>query len=154
MSSNYYETSDREYIHVIDLVDPNNKVVEYLEQRANKVNNKLHFISSANTGDCTVIQLSDGKSMLIDSHASFNSTHILEYINSLGITHFDYVVITHYHGDHIGNISNLQNYFDEDTTFYLPQDVNEGVIDGSIVLNQNSVKAVIATKGSMIVQPI
>lgn len=124
-----------------------------LVEKANKINNKLHFISSANTGDCTIIQLSDGKNMLIDSHASSNSIHTLDYINSLGITHFDYVVITHYHSDHVGNIVNLQDYFNENTTFYLPQDVDSSVVSSSIIENQTNVKAVAIAQGSIIIQP-
>lgn len=91
--------------------------------------------------------------MLIDSHASSNSTHTLEYINSLGITLFDYVIITHYHSDHIGNIPNLQNYFNKNTVFYLPQDVNENIVGASVVSNQDSVKSVISSRNCTTVKP-
>lgn len=134
----------------IKLKDRLDQVDSHLDNKANKLNNKLHFISSINTGDCTVIQLSDGKNILIDSHHNSNAFHTLEYINSLDIDHFDYVIITHYHSDHIGNIQNLHNFFDENTIFYLPQDVER---DASIILNQDNVKGIILAQGSKSVQP-
>ncbi len=54
--------------------------------------------------------------------------HYNEYLNlkeslaSRNITHIENLIITHFHGDHVGNFTALVNdgYIDSDTTIYLP----------------------------------
>lgn len=68
-------------------------------------------------GDCTILK-SKNKSMMIDcfSTASSNTyTSIQQALSNLGLSKIDYMLITHYHADHYGNIYNLINggYLDE-----------------------------------------
>ena len=59
-------------------------------------------------GKCVLIQTPDGESMLVD--AGFptaddrDTKRIVAQAEALGIKQFDYVLVTHYDGDHVGNI--------------------------------------------------
>lgn len=64
----------------------------------------VHFVN-VGQGDCIIIQFPDGANMIIDAGSVYNSNTIrdliLEYIDNLGITVFDYLMLTHTDGDHI-----------------------------------------------------
>lgn len=114
--------------------------------------NKFHFISKENTGDCTVIQLSSGQNILVDTGANSDIVKVLDYIRHLNIT-FDYVIITHYHSDHGGAIENLQEFFTKDTIFYLAQKVDTTKVTESIALVEQQVLSVISSLNATIVYP-
>lgn len=75
-------------------------------------------------GDCSIIK-SKNKSLMIDCFSDNDSCYIgiQETLYHLGITKLDYLLITHYHGDHFGNIYRLINdgYLDN-ATVILPRD--------------------------------
>jgi len=75
-------------------------------------------------GDCSILK-SKTKSMMIDcfSAASENTfTSIRAALSNLGIDKLDYLLITHYHADHFGNIFNLiDNGYLEGATVILPR---------------------------------
>lgn len=64
---------------------------------------RIHFLD-VGQGDCTLIELPDGKTMLIDAGDGREGTAktILRYLNALKIDVIDYLVITHPDGDHCG----------------------------------------------------
>lgn len=128
-------------------------VTTQLAETASKLNNKIHFIKSPDTGDGAVIQLSDGKVLLIDSHKVGNANYVKSYIDALNIAHIDYVVISHYHSDHIGGLSAISNLFNQNTIFYLPQDVNSSVVSSDILTNQINTKAIITNANAIMVYP-
>lgn len=68
----------------------------------------VHFIDCGQADSC-VIQFPDGKTMLIDAgHSSSDSyTAVEEYIDGLGISDFDYFIITHADADHIGGVTRV-----------------------------------------------
>lgn len=72
---------------------------------------KVHFIDVLQ-GDSILINLPDGKNMLIDAGPVSTSSKVIEYINSQNITKLDYVIGTHPHSDHIGGFSPIINDFD------------------------------------------
>ena len=92
------------------------------------------FLESWGTGDCTLIKFLDGTVMAIDfGYAEIQHTIHRSWkraVTDMNITHIDYAVISHYHGDHIGllideNTSaedyvDMTDYIDSDTTFFLP----------------------------------
>jgi competence protein ComEC len=58
-------------------------------------------------GDATLIVSPDGKSLLVDVNQS-NAAKIASYIQSvLGTKTVDYILLTHYHADHMGDYVNL-----------------------------------------------
>ncbi len=63
---------------------------------------EMHFLD-VGQGDCTLITC-DGHSMLIDAGKNDQGTEIQSYLESKGITGFDYVIGTHPDSDHIGGL--------------------------------------------------
>ena len=65
----------------------------------------VHFID-VDQGDAILIQVNN-KNLLIDSGPSSAKNKLFNYLKKLKITTFDYVIATHPHEDHIGNMSIL-----------------------------------------------
>lgn len=93
------------------------------------INDEMQIISSyrgKNNGDCSIIR-ENGKNILIDLGTDIHNT--MSYLLANGITKIDYIIISHYHVDHIGGDVNGgsiatfldNNLFDfSDVVFYLP----------------------------------
>ncbi len=62
---------------------------------------EVHFIDVGH-GDAFVVLLEDGTAMMIDTGREEYAEFVVEYLNSLGVSQIDLLLITHYHGDHIG----------------------------------------------------
>lgn len=73
---------------------------------------RIHFID-VGQGDATVIELPDGKIMLIDggSNSDKSVMALLKYLNALKIKTIDYLVLTHADGDHCGGLDEVLEYF-------------------------------------------
>lgn len=69
---------------------------------------KIHFLD-VGQGDCTFIQLPDGKTMLIDGgNGGANATKsMLRYLNAYKIEVIDYLVLSHVDADHCGGLARL-----------------------------------------------
>lgn len=61
--------------------------------------------------DCILIY-ADGEAMLIDAGNNNDGPLVVDYIQSLGISHLDYVIGTHAHEDHIGGLDDVIDAFD------------------------------------------
>ena len=68
----------------------------------------IHCLSVGN-GDCTLIVSPSGKTMMVDAGRTGQEhrIHLCDYLDSLGIHRLDYLVITHYHNDHLGGVDTL-----------------------------------------------
>lgn len=91
-------------------------------------------------GDCIIIELPDGKNMIIDSgEYSAARNAITAYTTENSITKFDYLLLTHQDSDHAGNMSWVIDNYDisyifrpnneaTHTTYdsQLPEDFNYG----------------------------
>ena len=77
------------------------------------------------SGDANLIK-AFGKSILIDTHRASNKTQLEQMLTDNGVTHIDYLIVTHYHDDHMGNVANLvtDGFVDSDTKVYLTADCN------------------------------
>ena len=87
----------------------------------------IHFFSTSATswGDCTYIEFPNGESMLIDCGTKKAASEILADFREKGITHIDYLVISHYHSDHVGGLQEILpviSFGDVYTTGYYPTD--------------------------------
>lgn len=71
---------------------------------------KLHYIKGTSSG--YIVQFPNGKNLIYDTGTLAQWPTIQTTIESLGITKFDYVIISHPHQDHDSNIQNLINNFD------------------------------------------
>ena len=90
--------------------DVNNNTV------SNTDNLKIHYIN-VGQADSELIQIDD-KNILID--AGNNDNMAYDYLKILGITKLDYVIATHPHADHIGNMTTIIKNFQVDN-FYAPK---------------------------------
>jgi len=70
----------------------------------------VHFID-VGQGDSTLI-LSDGSSILIDAGENDQGKTVCDYLDGLGITKIDLLVMTHPHSDHIGGMDTVIKAFE------------------------------------------
>ncbi len=78
---------------------------------AAKTELKVHFVD-VGQGDCTIIELPDGKNMIIDGGERFNdiTKGILDFISATlpdDFTYFDYCILTHPDSDHCGSLDDV-----------------------------------------------
>lgn len=93
------------------------------------INDKVQFIfpkfeENQNSSDSNLILYKD-KVILIDTSSSIYYGTLRNMLNSYSISHIDYLIITHYHGDHTGGIESLisESYVDSETTILMPPEV-------------------------------
>ncbi len=81
---------------------------------------RIHFID-VGQGDCILIELPDGKTVLIDggNDSSSAKKSVLRYLNALKIERIDHLVITHADSDHCGGIDEVVR-FKKVLNAYLP----------------------------------
>lgn len=72
----------------------------------NSDNVRVHFLD-VGQGDSIFIELTDGKSMLIDASTAEYGEGIADYIKDNGYNKIDYLVATHPHADHIGGMQDV-----------------------------------------------
>lgn len=72
---------------------------------------RIHFID-VGQGDCTLVELPDGKTMLIDGGNGAKSTQkkVLRHLNALDIDTIDYLVVTHADADHCAGLNEVVKY--------------------------------------------
>ncbi len=63
-------------------------------------------------GDCSFIQFPNGETMLIDAFIANAAPYVVEDLKALGVTRIDYLVVSHYHGDHIGGMPAFMDNFE------------------------------------------
>ena len=81
---------------------------------------KVHFVN-VGQGDCAIIELPDGKNMIIDAGSGTSSTGPAVFINSVksyikntlgdGFKYFDYAILTHPDADHCNIIDDVLNLY-------------------------------------------
>ena len=105
--------------------------------------------------DCTLINLPDGRNILIDAGNKADGKKIVDYLIDLGITKLDYIICTHPHEDHIGGMSEVITYFNFDKII-MPLIADEDV-DGSeiyetllITISKLDKNIIAATPGKVI----
>lgn len=102
---------------------------------------KIHYID-VGQGDCELIQLNN-ENLLIDSGSSQFNHKLISYLKKLGIKKIDYVIATHPHEDHIGNMASIINSF-EINNFYAPKkySVSKSFEEMIIALKDNNLKII------------
>lgn len=126
---------------------------------------KIHFHSIAASSATYILQMPNGKNMIIDSGTSAQWSDIKDAIDSLGITKFDYAITTHFHPDHYGNNQNLINTYDfSDCTWWvgmkpdytnhaaqIPEDTEAGYDNQITLLTSNGITPIVPTNNSTVV---
>lgn len=82
-------------------------------------NNMLIHYIDVGQGDCILVQVNN-KNLLIDSGPSSSKNKLMKYLKKFNISKLDYVIATHPHEDHIGNMSTIINSFNV-VNFYAPK---------------------------------
>lgn len=87
-----------------------------LENLSNNMN--VHFIN-VGQGDSILIQVNN-KNLLIDSGPKDSKKDLINYLNNLNIKKIDFLLATHPHEDHIGNMAEIIKKY-EIKAFYSPK---------------------------------
>ena len=79
------------------------------------------FWEDAPNGDLSLIKYKN-KVIMIDTYKNDMWTNVKQMLLDNSISHIDYLILTHYHADHVGNVENLYNdgYIDSNTNYYFP----------------------------------
>ena len=86
---------------------------------------RVHFLD-VGQGDCQIVELPDGKILLIDGGGDAESaTRIMRYLNALKVNVIDYLVITHADTDHCGGLQKVVKYKEIKQAFLPLADVAE-----------------------------
>ncbi|NFO47616.1 MBL fold metallo-hydrolase [Clostridium botulinum] len=97
-------------------------MIRYLKFDSNNYNCDnnmiIHYID-VGQGDASLIQVNN-INMLIDSGPKESKKELLNYLNSLNIKKIDYIIATHPHEDHIGNMAKIIKTF-KVNNFYAPK---------------------------------
>ena len=72
---------------------------------------RLHFID-VGQGDCIVVELPDGKTMIVDGGNGTEEADkaVMRYLNALDIDRIDYMMVTHADTDHCGGLATVLKY--------------------------------------------
>lgn len=71
---------------------------------------RVHFLD-VGQGDCQIVELPDGKTLVIDGGASEESgTKLMRFLNALHIDEIDYLLITHADNDHCTGLKTVLKY--------------------------------------------
>lgn len=80
---------------------------------------KVHFID-VGQGDCTLIQLVDGRNILIDGGNRGDADTIKKYLQDQKVDTIDFLIATHPHEDHIGSLPAIIKSFNIGSV-YMPK---------------------------------
>ncbi|MZK53902.1 ComEC/Rec2 family competence protein [Clostridium beijerinckii] len=78
----------------------------------------VHYID-VGQGDCILVQVNN-KNLLIDSGPKSDRKKLFNYLSGLDLNKLDYVIATHPHEDHIGNMDDIIKTYSIGT-FYAPK---------------------------------
>ena len=86
---------------------------------------KIHFINTGNS-DAILIE-NQGSFAMIDAGDTDDDAKVKSYLQKQGVKRFEYLVLTHYHADHIGGADTLLSDFEVGTTLVPNGDANTQV---------------------------
>jgi len=97
-SSGFMSAADKK---TLDLLEDGTAVLYFNPQSSTLSSDQANLIA----GECNVIK-TGGKIVMIDVGGTNRTASIKQYLEGIGVSKVDYLVITHYHPDHCGNIAN------------------------------------------------
>ena len=116
-----------------------------------------------NAGDCSIIQ-NNNKTIIID--LGLNIAELIKYLLNNNITKIDYIILSHYHADHIAGseaegfvtLLNNKNFDFSNLVVYLPHkgiDWSRITATDKVILQtaENTIKNTITTKGYTYIEP-
>ena len=112
------EKEDTDESEVVNLTTPvpvdesSNKVEEKVEETIEE--GKIHFINTGNS-DAILIE-NAGKFAMIDTGNTNDDATVKSYLKNQGVEKLDYLILTHFHADHIGSADTVITDFEVATT--------------------------------------
>ncbi|WP_286907414.1 ComEC/Rec2 family competence protein [Clostridium sp. UBA1652] len=79
---------------------------------------EVHFIDVGQS-DCALIKNGD-ENYLIDSGDKTESSKVIKYLKDQGVEKLDFIILTHYHGDHYGGLYDITKNIKTDIV-YVPK---------------------------------
>ena len=77
---------------------------------------ELGLSSEGSPGDCTIITSPNGEYvMMIDAGKVESRDYVMKALNAMNLDHIDYLVVSHPHGDHTGNMPEIMDTFEVKT---------------------------------------
>ena len=70
---------------------------------------RIHFLD-VGQADATLVELPDGKTLLVDGGDVDGAEKVLRYLNALKIDKIDYILLTHTDTDHCGSLADVVKY--------------------------------------------
>lgn len=102
-------------------------------------------------GDGIVMILPDGQVIIIDGFVAGAAPQYIEFIQSLNITKVDYLIATHYHGDHIGSFKDIINTFEIGKIFTNGAPIsNNATIELNNIAEKKNITQIILKQGDHI----
>lgn len=97
------------------LINPASDVVPAADTAGNHQEAKegkltVHFLD-VGQGSAAFVE-SDGHYMLIDGGDRAHSSFVVSYLKQLGVTSLDYILVSHYHADHLNGVIGALNAFE------------------------------------------
>ena len=90
-----------------------NKIKESLDKKETKTTLEILSANMTATGDCMVLKTKNGTTILCDTGSSGKWSEVDTFL-SKNVDKLDYIIITHYHSDHVGNLSNILKKYKSD----------------------------------------
>lgn len=116
---------------------------------------KNAYNTSGTNSSCSIIKTID-HAIMIDTGHETSADYIMDCLSDNDVEHIDYVVISHYHADHCGNIDRLiyANLIDDTTIFYLSRKpINNPRLTNYSESYADSIISQIAALGARIIYP-
>ena len=95
---------------------------------------KIHFLNTI-WSDAIILE-SNGKYGFVDSASQFYYPMIKEYLDKNKIQNIEFIILTHFHSDHYGNICNIINDYNVKTLYIKNYSGHEGITGGGYESNE------------------
>lgn len=110
----------------------------------------VHFLD-VGQGDCSLIVLPSGKTVLIDASTKDEGDSIIEYLSYQKVKRIDYFVLTHPHADHIGSAKQIIETLSIGKVVMPDVETNTAVFENLLIaIDKKDIPIQIAKAGDMI----
>ena len=86
---------------------------------------KIHFLNTI-WSDAIILE-SNGKYGFVDTASAFYYPMIKDYLDSRSIKDLEFIILTHFHSDHYGNICDIINDYNVETLYIKKYSGHEGI---------------------------
>ena len=142
----YFDNLDvqEEINHKLDEMIEDGSLQEIVDSYLDSLTEKVEYIFPKNwdafSGDTNLIK-GYGKTILIDNFIASNKADLYDMLSEYNVTHIDYMILTHYHADHVGNTISLitDGYIDSDSYVYIPPDCQQIIDSPALTATKNEI---------------